>query len=147
AATADVGMGTCPAALHDDDGFDFELGALGQGGYTDGGARGVRLRNDVGHDGVGAAELAQVGQEQRELHDVVECAAGGFDHGLHVGKGLAHLPFEVFGHQFTSARFEADLARQIDSATTADGGRLGIRAHRCRSVVGMYDFLGHERYP
>src|SRR5690606_5918157 len=82
------------AASDHDYGFDLELGALGQRCHTDGGACRIRLWNDVGHDGIGATELAEIGEKQRELDDVVERAARRLDDGLQIGEGLAHLPLD-----------------------------------------------------
>src|SRR3546814_6334112 len=72
------------------------------------------MRNDVCHDGVGTGELAKVGQEQSQFDYAVERAAGRFDDGLHVGKRLPHLAFEVLGHQLAGSWLQADLAGQID---------------------------------
>src|SRR3546814_16626689 len=82
------------------------------------------MRNDVCHDGVGTGELAKVGQEQSQFDYAVERAAGRFDDGLHVGKRLPHLAFEVLVHQLAGSWLQAELAGQIDGFSGTAGNRL-----------------------
>src|SRR3546814_20816313 len=91
------------------------------------------MRNDVCHDGVGTGELAKVGQEQSQFDYAVERAAGRFDDGLHVGKRLPHLAFEVLGHQLAGSWLQADLAGQIDGFSGTAGNSLRIRTDSSRS--------------
>ncbi|KAG1373312.1 hypothetical protein G6F59_018513 [Rhizopus arrhizus] len=74
-------------------------------------------------------------------------AAGGGDHGVHVGERLAHLGVEVFGDQIAGARLQADLAREVDSLGAANGNRLRVRANGGGRGVGMDDLLAHGRNP
>src|SRR5690606_9879302 len=135
------------ARLQDQYRLDLELGALGQAGHAHGGARRERLRDDLGHDGVGRRELVEVGQEQSQLDDVVEGAARLFDDGLHVGESLAHLGVEVLRDQVAGAGFEADLSGQVDRLAAGDSYRLRVRADGGRGGVGMDDLLAHGPYP
>src|SRR5690606_27415200 len=91
--------------------------------------------------------LVQVGKEQRQLDDIVQCAARFFDDGLHIGKRLAYLGLEVFGHQVAGAWLEPDLAGQIHRLGAGNGNRLRVRADGGRRFVGMDDLLAHGPYP
>src|SRR5690606_28876587 len=73
---------------------------------------------------VDGGEVAQVGQEDVELDDILQRAAGRFGHGLEVLEHLYGLRFETF-HQLHALRVQRDLPGQVDGVADLDGLRIG----------------------
>src|SRR5450830_1726803 len=118
--------------------------AAWQGGNADGGTGRVRLLEVLAHDLVDLGEVAQVGEEDVQLDDVLERTAGGFGHGLQVFEDLYGLGFEAF-HQFHGFRVQGNLAGHVDGVPGLD--RLGVGADGGRCLVAADNGLAHERVP
>src|SRR5690606_16825395 len=125
----------------DQDTVHFHRHALGQGGHADGGAGRVGLLEVTTHDLVDLGEVVQVGQEDVQLDDVLQLAAGGFGHQCQVVEYPADLGFEALDH-FHGLRVQRDLSGQIHGI--ADLDRLGVGADRGGSVFAGDDLLVHE---
>ena len=84
--------------------------------------------------------MRQVGEEDVQLGDVVQVAAGSLDHRLEVLEHLDGLLLEAF-HQFHGLRVQRDLPGHVDGIAGLDG--LGVGADGGRGVVGVDNGLGH----
>src|SRR5450830_568185 len=130
--------------LEDQDRVHLDLRAAWQGGNADGGAGRVWLLEVLAHDLVDLGEVAQVGEEDVQLDDVLERTASRFGHGLQVFEDLYGLGFEAV-HQFHGFRVEGNLAGHVDGVASLD--RLGVGADGGWGFVAADNGLAHEQVP
>src|SRR5450830_1199338 len=130
--------------LEDQDRVHLDLRAAWQGGNTNGGAGRVWLLEVLAHDLVDLGEVAQVGEEDVQLDDVLERTASRFGHGLQVFEDLYGLGFEAV-HQFHGFRVEGNLAGHVDGVASLD--RLGVGADGGWGFVAADNGLAHEQVP
>jgi hypothetical protein len=117
--------------------LDLDGGAAGQRRDLYRRACRVGCGEASGHHGVHGGEVRQIGQEDRQFHDLVEIAACRLTHGAQVGEDLSGLRRDVALDQFHGGWVQGDLSREIDHAVCLHGLRVG--ADRLRCVRGVYD--------
>jgi hypothetical protein len=88
-------------------------------------ARGIGSAELRGHGRVDRGKVREIGQEDGELDDLPEVAAGGARHCAHVAEDLLGLRGGVARAQFHGCRIERDLPRHVDQVVDLDGLRVG----------------------
>src|SRR4029453_4234976 len=78
--------------------------------------------------------------QDRQLHDVVELAAGGLGDGAKIPEHLVGLGVDTFD-EGAGGRIESELAGQVDRVTGA--GTLRIGSESGRRVLRMDGFFRH----
>ena len=122
--------------LRQGDGFDLDQGAGRQAGHLDGrSSRGIG-RKERAVDGVHRGEVAQIGHEDRRLHDPVEVRSGRLEHGGQVLHHPPRLGLDPPVDHRAGRRVEPDLAGAEDEARRADGLVVRRAAERLRRPLG-----------
>jgi hypothetical protein len=103
-------------------------------------ARRVRRREALGKDFVHRGKVGHVGEQERQLDDVVERPTRCLGHRLQVGDYLPRLRLEPVA-EIAGRRVEADLPGQIHGVTRADC--LRVRTDRGGGVAGLDRVLAH----
>ena len=120
----------------------LHLAALGQRCNADGGASRERLIEVVLHDGIHGREIAEVRQEYRQLHDVVQVSARGLGHGGEVVEHAARARLKVAVYDLHRGGVERNLPGQEYEAVGVD--RLGVGAYGGGRVICVNRCFGHE---
>src|SRR5581483_11937918 len=139
ASLAEADRGYELGDLHDR--IDLDARAARQRRNLVRGPCGIRLLEIGVHYLVGLVEITEIGEQQRDLDDVVELAPGRLRHRAQVLQHLVRLVLDAID-QVASRGIEADLARHVDGVADAD--RLRVRADRRRRVLGMDLLLAHD---
>lgn len=120
------------------DNFDFYQHAFGKLAHGYGRTGGVGRGEHAGIHFVHRAEVGHVGQEHGGLHHVVDCEAGSFENGAHIGERLLCLGFDAFGN-LAGGRIDGYLAGSIYERACVDG--LAVGADCAGSGGGCYYFF------
>ena len=102
---------------------------------------GVGLVEALGHDLVDEREVGQIGEEDVQLDDLGERAAGGLADRLEIVEHLDDLRAHVLADELHRAGHERNGAGEIDGAAGLDGLRVGADGVRC--LVGADGLTGH----
>jgi len=124
--------------------IDFEAGAERQGGYCDRRARGIRRRELPGIDPVDHSVVADIGQEDPNLHDISEALSRRFENGANILEYLFGLGGHATRDEFARCRVLPYLTTQIDETVALNG--LRKRPNRRRELGRDDGGLCHDSF-